>query len=431
MGGTPPMIKSAAEQALLLEVTRAGATAEGVTFAEIWLYGREIFDDGNCGLGEGSWIWEDDQQSSFEDTSGAEDAWRGTAVQCNGATSGGACSQQEEVDHTCQNYRFWSNWPASCALSGSNRCQSFGPSGSVTSHPMIGYSNWDANEPGQSSDANDGDRLKMDAFTGKWRASKRGKTKWIVCEGICPPSAPPTPPPAPPPLLPYPPSPPCETIVVTLYNPCRCKWADFSVSVGEQVEGPFDTLIDGDDVFTDVSFCIYAGQCYPFIIGPDAPSDLSWYTSIRATEVFLRQGLGNIDGLLCPGTDYPPPSPPPDPSSPPVPLPPAPAAGFSPPPPAPPPSPIVPWPSPSPPVPPSSPTYVPAPRPPPPSPPKAPPNPPNRPGYDRFTPSPPPPSTPPPAPPPACKDNTCLYRAMLGALGQVHNEFPELKRAPQ
>ena len=31
-----------------------------------------------------------------------------------------------------------------------------------------------------------------------------------------------------------------------------------------------------------------------------------------------------------------------------------------------------------------------------------------------------------PAAPPRCTDNTCLYRAMLGALGQVHREFPEL-----
>ena len=103
------MIKNAAEQALLLETTRAGALAEGQTSAdgaEIWLNGEEAFDSGLCGVGEGSWIWLDDDRSSFEDISGAEDAWRSSAVQCTGATSNDVSTQQEETDHTCQHYRF-------------------------------------------------------------------------------------------------------------------------------------------------------------------------------------------------------------------------------------------------------------------------------------------------------------------------------------
>ena len=43
-----------------------------------------------------------------------------------------------------------------------------------------------------------------------------------------------------------------------------------------QVTIPLGHLTDGQDVFIDVSFCIFPGQCYPMIIGPDAPPDLSW-----------------------------------------------------------------------------------------------------------------------------------------------------------
>ena len=144
-----------------------------------------------------------------------------------------SCSQSQYNDGSCTNYRFWRNWPDSCTYAGTNppneyqtnRCLALpGP------HPNVGYSNWAVGEPGVNGDR---DALVFNGITGRWQTQTRGKKRWVVCAGVCPPSAPPQPPPAPPPLLPYPPSPPCETVVVALYNPCKCSWSDFSVSVGD------------------------------------------------------------------------------------------------------------------------------------------------------------------------------------------------------
>ena len=133
-----------------------------------------------------------------------------------------SCSQPQYLDGSCQNYRYWRNWPDSCK---NDDCLALpGP------HPNVGYSNWDDNQPGQDGGK---DNLVFDGISGRWKPQTVAKKRWVVCAGICPPSAPPEPPPAPPPLLPYPPSPPCETIVVALYNPCKCSWSDFSVSVGD------------------------------------------------------------------------------------------------------------------------------------------------------------------------------------------------------
>eukprot|EP00966_Prymnesium_polylepis_P236892 5478694-Prymnesium_polylepis.1 len=229
--------------------------------------------------------------ATFEDTSGKE-TWRQSTTQCVHPCPS-PCNTQT-------NFQFWANWPQSCLGLEKNHqrmecyylnrdCIDFIASGDAlptggpvadclaSTHPTYGFSNWLGTHPAYRGG---GDAAVFRSDNGRWEATKSSWYGEVVCENICPPSAPPL---APPPMPPSPPRAPCSPILITLYNPCRCSWSAFNVSAGGETVS-LNHLVDGVDIFVNMNFCLFEGFCVDFVVGPDAPVDISWYITEQATE---------------------------------------------------------------------------------------------------------------------------------------------------
>ncbi len=277
---------------------------------------------------------------------------------------------------------FWKDWPDSCdqlATAEAEDCRRFGnschdlpaylrPECRRSVHPQSAYANWNKGNPNRNAVA------LIRAKNGMWTSGGKNSRAFVVCQGLCSPP----PPPMLPPTAPPPPSPPCAIIVLTLFNPCKCQWDRFNVTMGDRPTSDatrgtaiteHDFMEEADPemeaVSSTLSFCVMPG-CMEFEIGANAPSDLSWLM-LDDKEVPMVGGQGPTGRrLICYKSEYPPPSPPPSPP------PPAPPGGN----PSPPPSPPY---TPPPPPPEARPPYSPLPPCPPCSPPRPPPEPPSSP----------------------------------------------------
>ena len=90
------------------------------------------------------------------------------------------------------------------------------------------------------------------------------------------------------------PAPPCEVLVLTFYNPCKCDWDKFHAFMSGTLTQPAATDVNGTthafdaqaaagSKFTTKQFCLYEG-CHHFEISDGAPADMSWLLSRRCAR---------------------------------------------------------------------------------------------------------------------------------------------------
>ena len=98
------------------------------------------------------------------------------------------------------------------------------------------------------------------------------------------------------------PAPPCEVLVLTFYNPCKCDWDKFHAFMSGTLTQPAATDVNGTthafdaqaaagSKFTTKQFCLYEG-CHHFEISDGAPADMSWLLSRRCAPPLELKGHG-------------------------------------------------------------------------------------------------------------------------------------------